>query len=890
MKKTVLLFILVFVGIQMSAQPQPEDYFITTWKPLWAGQSIVIPTFPGETYNYDVDWGDSTPVQTFITDTPPQHIYNSTNTFTVKISGTFPRFYNNNVSGSRLQSIKQWGTGVWTSMANSFSGCTSLVSVNVPDTPNLSMVTDMSNMFRGAYAFNGYIKNWNVSGVTNMEAMFWEARVFNQDIGDWDVSSVTNMKNLFKQAPLFNQDIGGWDVSSVTNMEDIFMQATVFNQNLGGWDVSNVSSGINVQLSGLTAANYDAMLIGWSTLTLTSGVVLSASGIPWCNSAAAKASIIAQGWSIINNSPSNCLGPCASETTYTGTWNNGVPTNTKRAIFAANYTTSGNIDACSIEIKSGFTVTVSPGTTIKSLNDIAINGNLIFESNATGNGELGKLGPKAAITGKATVQRYLEAHRSYRMLSPAVTTTTNINTNWQEGQHNTTTIFSQNQNNTPGFGTHITGSLTGANGFDATNTGNASMFTANVATQKFVAIGNTDVNTLTAGEAYLILVRGDRGIDMGTNNPPATVTRLRATGKLVWGNKTQRSYSPSIGAYVMFGNPYQSAVNVSTVLGSSTNVNTNQYYVYDPTLGDTGAYVTVVYSLSPNGVGGTNTSNSAANKFLQPGQGGQVSTISAGPVSVEFHEADKSSGNFTSTNVTGNTMVADGMLVGQLYTFDNYNNGGPVHDSFGILFADGKTNALTLEDASKPFNFGENLGIDHNGTYLSFEKRALPESGETFPLFSDGYNHTNYVLKMELNGLTNVAIYLEDHFTGASTLLEQGIIAHSFSVDSTNPASLATDRFNLKVGIKLNVEENEALSGITLFPNPMRDRVTLSNPNNLQLDTASIYDLTGRLIKTVDLSGMTSEMILDVSSLSSTTYIVVINSENGKISKLMVKE
>ena len=89
----------------------------------------------------------------------------------------------------------------------------------------------------------------------------------------------------------------------------------------------------------------------------------------------------------------------------------------------------------------------------------------------------------------------------------------------------------------------------------------------------------------------------------------------------------------------------------------------------------------------------------------------------------------------------------------------------------------------------------------------------------------------------------------------------------------------------------LGVDDNKSLSEITLYPNPMENQLILGNSKDVQLVSASIYDLTGRLIKTVDLRGMTSEMVLDVSILSSATYMVMITGENGgQVSKLMVKK
>ena len=43
------------------------------------------------------------------------------------------------------------------------------------------------------------------------------------DMPEWDVSLVTDMSELFRDKADFNADISAWDTSQVTNMEDMFM-------------------------------------------------------------------------------------------------------------------------------------------------------------------------------------------------------------------------------------------------------------------------------------------------------------------------------------------------------------------------------------------------------------------------------------------------------------------------------------------------------------------------------------------------------------------------------------------------------------------------------------------------------------------------------------------
>ena len=66
--------------------------------------------------------------------------------------------------------------------------------------------------------------------------------------------------------------------------------------------------------------------------------------------------------------------------------------------------------------------------------------------------------------------------------------------------------------------------------------------------------------------------------------------------------------------------------------------------------------------------------------------------------------------------------------------------------------------------------------------------------------------------------------------------------------------------------------------------------IYLSNPKRMELEQVAIYDLTGRLVKTIGLEGMGSEKALDISELASATYMFIINSEYGQMTKSIVKE
>ncbi len=72
----------------------------------------------------------------------------------------------------KLITIVQWGTGKWTSMHNTFMGCTNLIGSSTIGAPDLSSVTDMSNMFKDATALSTANYDATLIGGNNFN-VFW---------------------------------------------------------------------------------------------------------------------------------------------------------------------------------------------------------------------------------------------------------------------------------------------------------------------------------------------------------------------------------------------------------------------------------------------------------------------------------------------------------------------------------------------------------------------------------------------------------------------------------------------------------------------------------------------------------------------------------------------
>ncbi len=71
---------------------------------------------------------------------------------------------------------------------------------------------------------------------------------------------------------------------------------------------------------------------------------------------------------------------------------------------------------------------------------------------------------------------------------------------------------------------------------------------------------------------------------------------------------------------------------------------------------------------------------------------------------------------------------------------------------------------------------------------------------------------------------------------------------------------------------------------------PALNTLTLNNAQSIALQQVSLYDLSGRLLQTVDVNTIGTETILDVSSLVTATYLVVIETETETISKQFIKQ
>jgi hypothetical protein len=114
------------------------------------------------------------------------------------------------------------------------------------------------------------------------------------------------------------------------------------------------------------------------------------------------------------------------------------------------------------------------------------------------------------------------------------------------------------------------------------------------------------------------------------------------------------------------------------------------------------------------------------------------------------------------------------------------------------------------------------------------------------------------------------------------------------AVPTTNAAAsdFIVDNYTVKA------TESEALLGVstvaqkvnfTVSPNPANDFVSINSSVNTSISNVEMFDLNGRLVKSVKVDNLSSTSV-NINDLSTGVYMMKITSENGIVSKKVIKQ
>ena len=491
-----------------------------------------------------------------------------------------------------------------------------------------------------------------------------------------------------------------------------------------------------------------------------------------------------------------------------------------------------------------------------------------------------------SITGDVITEQCIPGRRGFRLVTPPVTTSTTIHNNWQQG------ATAVGDNPKSGYGTHITGSkIDQTNGFDATPSGNPSLFLFDNSNQQWSPIANTNVNTLTAGQGYRLMVRGDRSLDISVNTASSNNTILEATGSVRQGNvnlANELNFSSTADDFNFFGNPYPAAIDMQAVLQNATNL-AMDYYIWDPNLGGTndnnqnsselggrGAFVTVDTEQNTNTVatGTSGFTTSAANRYLQPGQAAFVKSTGGVPdmsIQESYKRVSEPQTDVFRPGAQTRTYVD---LI--LYEANQLQNGETYRDALRLKWNSSYTTLAGVEDASKMGNLDENIAVVNNGKYLAIDRRNYPSQEEIIPLFVNQYRHQIYTVVVKRTEWENMELYWVDNYLNTETLIDNDIQFIHFSVDANLPASIAAQRFALKVKpSSLGISDMPA-EGFSMYPNPLnQDYLSFALPANLDgLWTVKVFDMLGKKVMEEDATADNQQFELQANQLKTGVYLV----------------
>ena len=205
-----------------------------------------------------------------------------------------------------------------------------------------------------ATSFNQPLNNWNVSNVTNMGAMFKGATPFNQPLNNWNVSNVTIIDEMFSGASSFDRDLSSWCVSNFSSEPTSFsINSALTNSNKPLWGKKfTVALTSGAQSQTVTASNAMTPIVYTATPKCSGVTSINASNLPAGVSASLSNDVVtisgtpsAQSTGVFNysitltgsSSNTTVVGAITVVEPSTATYNINVT-----ASNASNYTLSGS--------------------------------------------------------------------------------------------------------------------------------------------------------------------------------------------------------------------------------------------------------------------------------------------------------------------------------------------------------------------------------------------------------------------------------------------------------------------------------------------------------------------------------------------------------------------
>jgi hypothetical protein len=533
---------------------------------------------------------------------------------------------------------------------------------------------------------------------------------------------------------------------------------------------------------------------------------------------------------------------CPATTTWDGTtWSNGFPNEDTQVTFSGNYTSSSDLDACSVSVTGAAIVNFVSGHNLKvrGATNVATTAQLKFASNAN----MFQI-EEIANTGNVEVKR----NTNLKRLDYAA---------WSSPVSNQKLLAFSPMTLTNRFYTYISSGTT--------------------PTTAYTAVSNPATTNFGTANGYLI--RAENTTPTTLTSWTGTFTGIPNNGRI---NPSLISSGVGLG-FNLIGNPYPSPINIASFLtGNASKIDGTIYFWTNTNAAVAGTYVANNFA-TRNLTGGTAAINGSLvpDNYIQSGQGFYVNALATSPMYFTNSMRNKISNNqFMNRNSSENEFAA---IEPENRIWLNLTEGENKHNQILVGFVENATDNLDFGYDAKLFNNGssalysvvENEALVIQAKALPFDENKKVELGfitQQAGLFTINLDHVDGMFAIQEN------ILLKDKFTNAIVNLKEDKYNFISEIGTFN------DRFELlfkKQTNQIKSTENEIL----VFDN--QNVLTILSSTD-KIKTIEIFDTLGRKISTAE---NVNDNQFSVSKLKKSNTLLIVNivdEKGNKVSKKII--
>jgi len=175
----------------------------------------------------------------------------------------------------------------------------------------------------------------------------------------------------------------------------------------------------------------------------------------------------------------------------------------------------------------------------------------------------------------------------------------------------------------------------------------------------------------------------------------------------------------------------------------------------------------------------------------------------------------------------------------------------------------------------------ENAGAQTvNGWATNINKGASDESGQSLTFTVVNNNNGLFSTQPAIDTSGNLTYTPASNTTGTATV--SVVLTDDGGTANGGDDTFATQMFTIEVAPVLS-NQDELFSGLTIYPIPANNSITISSGTHLKLERVEIFDIQGKLINSKELNQNINYNIVDVSYIPKGLYLLKVSSEKNTI-------